>query len=872
MFIKRLFFISLIFLGLFLFSRSSLALNNLDVVINEIAWMGTVESANSEWLELYNNTEINIDLSGWTIVAQDGTPNILLSGNINAHDYFLLERTSDDILPQITADQIYTGALGNTGEVLELRDNQNNLIDLVDFSSSWIAGDNLSKKTMARINPLLTSHISNWQNSNEVGGTPKTYNNITIPIDNSTTSGPLIINEGDLVINEFVADASDGNEWIEIYNNTTSTINLSGFILEDGAGQVAILENIIEPVGFITIELSTNKLNNDGDLIVLKYKGNIINQITYGSWDDGNLSDNAPVSHNANSTARKIDGQYSDTDSNDFSLTTTPTKNSNNLITIDTEPIILQPVTPISIGVVPPVDLFFAKSNIVINEFVSDPSDGDVEWIELYNNTSSTINLNSWSIADGSKKKTELSGLIASHQFRVIESPKGNLNNLGDLIILKDPSDNIIDQVSYGNLDDGNIFDNAPKTEDPNSLARFINGQDTDIDYNDFRISSSVTKGLPNIINSLEQKKTSELTEDVKVVTNYPKIIITEILANPLGSDMDEEFIEIYNPNDQEVDLTDWLLDDADGGSRPYKINNLVIGAKEYLSFFRKTTNLALNNDTDQVRLINPLQQISSEVEYKNIKEGWSYALSLENKWQATSVPTPSEENEMANVNTTKTTNSVAKTTKVTGTVLVEPGILGSQIFYLQEENIQVYSYKKDFPQVSVGDIVEVIGEISEGTEEKRIKTKTKNDIKIIGHKNELIPIPVLLSDIDELYLSQLVKVAGEVIEIKGSYIFIDDGTSEAKIYLKQSTGISKSFFKEGEKIELVGIVSKSGNDYRILPRYETDILRLGEVKGEEDKDITLDSSNQKYFVALIIFMGLIISWLLYRQYSYKLK
>ena len=205
---------------------------------------------------------------------------------------------------------------------------------------------------------------------------------------------------------------------------------------------------------------------------------------------------------------------------------------------------------------------------------------------------------------------------------------------------------------------------------------------------------------------------------------------------------------------------------------------------------------------------------------------------------------------------------------------MVEPGILGSQIFYLRDENIQVYSFKKDFPQVSVGDIVEVTGELSEGVGDRRIKTKTQNDIKIIGHQDELLPVEISLAEVDESNQGQLVKIAGEMIEIKGSNIFIDDGTGEAKIYLKSSTGINKSLFKEGEKIELVGIVSKSGSDYRILPRYETDILILGEVKGEsaqgeQAKEI---NGNNKYFIAIIIFMGLIISWLVYKQYSYKLK
>jgi hypothetical protein len=47
-----------------------------DVVFSEIAWMGTTTSSNDEWIELYNNTDGAIDLTGWTLNAADGTPSI----------------------------------------------------------------------------------------------------------------------------------------------------------------------------------------------------------------------------------------------------------------------------------------------------------------------------------------------------------------------------------------------------------------------------------------------------------------------------------------------------------------------------------------------------------------------------------------------------------------------------------------------------------------------------------------------------------------------------------------------------------------------------------------------------------------------------
>ncbi len=120
------------------------------VQINEIAWMGTSVSANAEWIELYNPTSSPLDLKGWKLSATDGSPNILLTGTISENGYFLLERTSDDTVPSITANQIYTGALSNSGEHLQLIDATGAVVDDVDASSGWPAGDDATKNTMQR--------------------------------------------------------------------------------------------------------------------------------------------------------------------------------------------------------------------------------------------------------------------------------------------------------------------------------------------------------------------------------------------------------------------------------------------------------------------------------------------------------------------------------------------------------------------------------------------------------------------------------------------------------------------------------------------------------------------------------------------------
>jgi hypothetical protein len=172
--------------------------NPLDVVINEIAWMGTQADANDEWIELYNSTDQAIDLTGWSLVSTtDNSPSITLSSTIPAKGFFLLERTDDITVNDITADQIYTGSLVNTGEVLVLKDPVGHLVDTANGDGgAWPAGVNPTDDpdnwgTMERIDPLAPDSDDNWctndgvhrngsdKNGNSINGTPKARNSCT---------------------------------------------------------------------------------------------------------------------------------------------------------------------------------------------------------------------------------------------------------------------------------------------------------------------------------------------------------------------------------------------------------------------------------------------------------------------------------------------------------------------------------------------------------------------------------------------------------------------------------------------------------------------------------------------------------------------
>lgn len=146
------------------------------VVINEIAWMGTTVSSSDEWIELYNAGNLAHGLAGWTLTAADGTPNIILSGFIPAGGYMLLERTDDGSVPGIAADLIYTGALGNTFEKLRLKDSGSAVVDETPDGTSWAAGDNTDRATMYRLDPDTNTWMTGTTSYSVGKGTPKAAN------------------------------------------------------------------------------------------------------------------------------------------------------------------------------------------------------------------------------------------------------------------------------------------------------------------------------------------------------------------------------------------------------------------------------------------------------------------------------------------------------------------------------------------------------------------------------------------------------------------------------------------------------------------------------------------------------------------------
>lgn len=151
------------------------------VALSEIAWMGTEASANDEWFEImfvpseqgsfddtdryivwgeysseHNSYEHQVLITDEIIISWNmgGPPIQIFDGPgmyVPIHVQFVFERTDQSTLSNANSI-VYTGGLDNSGEHMFILTEDGVILDDVDMSSGWIAGDNETKDTMIRTN------------------------------------------------------------------------------------------------------------------------------------------------------------------------------------------------------------------------------------------------------------------------------------------------------------------------------------------------------------------------------------------------------------------------------------------------------------------------------------------------------------------------------------------------------------------------------------------------------------------------------------------------------------------------------------------------------------------------------------------------
>ncbi|HNQ59348.1 MAG TPA: lamin tail domain-containing protein [Bacteroidales bacterium] len=392
------------------------------ILINEIYTRGVPEDP--DWVEIYNNSDVQMDISGYLIYDAGGQSGAkpkkaFPEGSvIPAHGFLVI----------VVDDASESGfGLSSGGEEIWLENNKGAIIDDVTFPALE------PTQSYGR----FPDGSPNWQ----------ILSTITKGTSNSPGIGPV----ANLKINEIYStgDATTP-DWVEIFNAGNQSVDLSGWKIYDNGGQTGTKPKKEFPVGtsipaggFFVITVDDGSasgfgLSSNGEEIWLEKPDETIgDDVTFPALETGQSY-----------------GRYPDGSDNFqvFYVVTPGTANDNSL---------------------PP-----AAVVLKINEIYSRGDAISPDWIEIYNAGTETVDLTGWKIYDnggqaGTKPKKEFpsGATIDAGGFYVIivddTATSGfGLSSSGETVWLEKPNGTVADEVVFPALEVGQSYGRYPDGSD----------------------------------------------------------------------------------------------------------------------------------------------------------------------------------------------------------------------------------------------------------------------------------------------------------------------------------------------------------------------------------------------------------------------
>jgi hypothetical protein len=436
---------------------------------------------------------------------------------------------------------------------------------------------------------------------------------VASPTSPSISTG-TVANRSDLLVNEVMYDPKAtpeaDHEWIELYNTCNETIELAGWKISDNASMDDIPTVTVLPHRFVVIAAKANffddypnfngsvvfingsigsGLNNDGDRITLNDSaGTVIDELSYGK--DESITSLPDVDEGCSLERQPAGGEFIDnsvpTPGSGLPMPTpVPTP------TLSPTPTAVPSSTPVVSPTPTPAGTVANRGDILINEVQYNPpqsgADAAYEWVEIYNTRNETVELIGWEIRDNGGYDLTPFLNISPYGFVIIAASEnfsvnfpnytgkivfledgdiGNgLGNNGDRLRMQDSLGTVIDEFSYGD-DESITLPPHKKVAEGHSMERRPAG-------GEFIDNAEPTPGRGLSPLTPTPNPTSTPTPSVSptptnmpqgTVANRSAILINEVQSNPLqsGSDSSYEWIELFNPGTEVVELIGWGMSD----------------------------------------------------------------------------------------------------------------------------------------------------------------------------------------------------------------------------------------------------------------------------------------------------------------------
>lgn len=398
------------------------------IVMNEVYSRGVVEDP--DWVEIYNDSDVEVDLSGYLIYDSGGQsgakPKLAFPEGtlIAAHGYFV-------IVTDIGGETGF--GLSSGGEEIWLENAAGNLVDNIAFPAMEVT------QSFGR-NP---DGSATWELLNE----------ITRGAANSTAAPQAV-----LKINEVYSKGTETNpDWIEIYNSSEFEAAIGGFKVYDADGQAGTKPKKEIPAGTVIpakswyvivtddADPSGFGLSSNGEQVWLENtSGIVLDNVTFPALETDQSY-----------------GRYPDGDANMQVLyVVTPGAANDNS-------------TPPPPGIA------------VINEVFSRGTTENPDWVEFFNPSDTELDISGYKIYDnggqsGTKPKKEVpAGTVLSPGawYLIVvddEDPSGfGLSSGGEKIWLENIEGMVVDSVEFPAMEEGQSFGRYPDG-DANWIILFV--------------------------------------------------------------------------------------------------------------------------------------------------------------------------------------------------------------------------------------------------------------------------------------------------------------------------------------------------------------------------------------------------------------
>lgn len=493
-----------------------------DIVVNEI--MYTPSGGEPEWIELFNNSDHEINIKNWTVSDILTTPTSITIKNdfmIPPKQYTVISKdnsiTNYHRVISSTIMVLNFAPLNNDRDGVVLKDNRGIVIDSVLYTNQWGGTNGFS---LERISSTSNSNNqSNWANSKDIEqSTPGRINSITPK-------------EFDLSVNgisfspRFPTNGDDVTITAKVKNN--GTITAQNFITEF-------------------------YVDSDSNNVVDKLISSVISS-NLNSGDSALISSRSPIIALQRKTLVGVKIIYSpdeDTLNNYFEKSIEPG---------------------------------FPPNIIKINEVMYNPADGKPEWVEFLNVSSDSINIKNWLISDVLTTPTknfitDQNILIAPKEFfivardisfssvypeikaKVFYSNFGSLGNTSDGVVIYDFRNGIIDSLFYHSSwggKKGYSLERISLDKQTNDSTNWI----TSLDF-----SGSTPDRGNSIINI--------------PFYNRNTLIINEIMYNPEAGN--GEYVEFYNLTPDSINIGGWKFEDENKNINRLMEVSFILPPNEY--------------------------------------------------------------------------------------------------------------------------------------------------------------------------------------------------------------------------------------------------------------------------------------------------